>query len=161
LSQQREDGSWPYSSDPGGAWEDSFHTGYVLEALLNVRAQGIPVPDETLTRGFGAYSRFFDTDGGARLYPSPSSSFDAHSAAQGIITYAALDSSSARMVPTWAGGGDMAIRIASWAKQALWLPARGFFAYRINGGRRDEREFTRWVQAWMALAMATAGVLEE
>jgi hypothetical protein len=29
------------------------------------------------------------------------------------------------------------------------------FAFQIRGGRRDEREFLRWVQAWMALAMAT------
>ena len=54
----------------------------------------------------------------------------------------------------------MALRIASWARESLWLPSKGHFAYRINGGRRDEREFTRWVQAWMALAMATAADLE-
>jgi hypothetical protein len=54
----------------------------------------------------------------------------------------------------------MALRIASWSLRALWLPSKGHFAYRIHGGRRDEREFTRWVQGWMALAMATAGALE-
>ena len=54
----------------------------------------------------------------------------------------------------------MALRIASWARESLWLPSKGHFAYRINGGKRDEREFTRWVQAWMALAMATAANLE-
>jgi hypothetical protein len=42
----------------------------------------------------------------------------------------------------------------------LWLPERGYFAYRISRGRRDEREFTRWVQAWMALGMAVSHSLE-
>ena len=160
LDVQRPDGSWPYSADPGGTWEDSFHTGYVLEALINVNELGIPVPVEALARGFAAYARFFDPDGGARLYSSPSSIFDAHSAAQGIITYAALDNSSYRSIPAWEGARTMALRIASWAREALWLPSKGHFAYRIHGGRRDEREFTRWVQAWMAVAMATAAGLE-
>lgn len=159
LGEQREDGSWPYSADPGGGWEDSFHTGYVLEALLSVRELGIPVSDDALARGFSAYGRFFDPDGGARLYASSSSPFDAHSAAQGIITFAALDSSSVRAVPAWPGARETTMRIATWAKEALWLP-RGYFAYRIHRGRRDEREFIRWVQAWMALAMATAASLE-
>ena len=157
---QRADGSWPYSADPGGGWEDSFHTGYILESLLSVRELGIPIPDDTLTRGFAAYARFFDADGGARLYASPTSVLDAHSAAQGIVTYAALAASSADSIPAMRGGREMALRIASWARESLWLPSKGHFAYRIKGGRRDEREFTRWVQAWMALAMATAGALE-
>src|SRR6266850_2835680 len=46
LGVQRPDGSWPYSADPAGGWEDSFHTGYVLEALINVNELGIPVPVE-------------------------------------------------------------------------------------------------------------------
>jgi len=160
LHQQLADGSWPYAADPGGGWEDSFHTGYVLEALIYVRENGIQIPDDALTRGFAAYARFFDADGGARLYASPASIFDAHSAAQGIVTYAALHASSARSIPAWKGAREMALRIASWGRESLWLPSSGHFAYRIRGGRRDEREFTRWVQAWMALAMATAGQLE-
>jgi hypothetical protein len=160
LSEQREDGSWPYSADRGGGWEDSFHTGYVLEALLDVREAGLSVPDDTLARGFAAYARFFDADGGARLYAPPESVLDAHSAAQGVITYAALHSSSARSIPAWRDARGIALRIASWAREALWVQSKGYFAYRIQGGRRDEREFTRWVQAWMALAMATAENLE-
>jgi hypothetical protein len=160
LSEQREDGSWPYAADPGGSWEDSFHTGYVLEALLQVREGGIQIPDEALARGFAAYARFFNADGGARLYASPASPLDAHSAAQGVVTYAALDSVPAFSIPASLGARAMALRIASWSLRALWLPSKGHFAYRIHGGRRDEREFTRWVQGWMALAMATAGALE-
>jgi len=160
LRQQRADGTWPYAADPGSGWEDSFHTGYVLEALLGVRELGISIPSDALTRGFVSYARFFNADGGARLYASPRSTLDAHSAAQGIITYATLSSSTASSIPAWQGARQAALRIASWARESLWLPSKGHFAYRINGGRRDEREFIRWVQAWIALAMATAADLE-
>jgi len=160
LGAQRSDGSWPYAADPGGDWEDSFHTGYVLEALLGVRDQGISVPDDALAHGFAAYARFFDVDGGARLHTSPSSPLDAHSAAQGIVTYAALGSSQTISIPAHEHARAMALRIASWALKSLWLPSQGHFAYRVRDGRRDEREFMRWVQAWMALAMAIAAGLE-
>lgn len=160
LSAQREDGSWPYSIDSGGGWEDSFHTGFILEALLDLRRLGVLVPREAVARGFTAYGRFFDPDGGARLFLKPQSPFDAHSAAQGIITYASCLSDREASSSETAKARVMAVAIADWARNALWLPAKDHFAYRITRGRRDERDYTRWVQAWMALAMAVAARLE-
>jgi hypothetical protein len=66
-----------------------------------------------------------------------------------------------RSIPARGEARETALRIASWAREALWVESKGYFAYRIQGGRRDEREFTRWVQAWMALAMATAENIEK
>jgi hypothetical protein len=133
----------------------------VLEALLHLRGIGMQVSDDTLVRGFEAYKRFFEADGGARLGPSPSSPLDAHSAAQGMVTYAALHHSGAVSIPERGRAAAMVTRIAGWALSSLWLPSEGFFAYRIQGRRRDEREFTRWVQAWLALGMATSGAIDE
>jgi len=149
LANQRSDGSWPYAADRGGDWEDSFHTGYVLESLLYLARTGIEIPPEALTRGVTAYMEFFETNGASRLYRSNSTILDAHSAAQGIITCLA------------AGEPETAARISGWALDALWIEERGHFAYRIVNGRRDTREFIRWVQAWMALAMGKAAAAED
>jgi hypothetical protein len=160
LAAQREDGSWPYSTGPRGQWEDSFHTGYILESLLQVMSYGIDVPHAALRVGFEAYARFFGGSGEARLLARPDSVLDAHAAAQGIVTYGALSRwmEGPRSLRETAAG--RALAIARWAIDELWLSDRGHFAYRVRRGRRDEREFTRWVTAWMCLAMAMAAELE-
>ena len=154
LSAQREDGTWHYAEEARGAWVDSFHTGFVLEALLDLRAWGWSVPEKTLERGFAAYEGFFDPDGGARLFRQTGSPHDAHSAAQGILTYAARASGASEAVRPAAR--DRALQIAGFCLERLWLEGRGYFAYRIEKGRRNEQEYTRWVQAWMALGMSAA-----
>lgn len=149
IESQRPDGSWPYAADRDGDWEDSFHTGYVLESLIHLQQAGVDVPSDVLSRGLAAYSGFFEAGGASRLYRTNSSLLDAHSAAQGIVTYSA------------AGEPEIASRIGRWALDTLWIDERGYFAYRIANGRRDEREFIRWVQAWMALAMAKVAAFED
>ncbi len=156
LDSQLENGGWPYAPDRRGRWEDSFHTGFLLESLLHLRRDGVEVPNEALRRGFASYRRFFDADGGARLYAFPESVHDAHSAAQGIVTYAAAGEAREGALLAAGNPADVAERIADWAVRALWISERGHFAYRVRDGVRDEREFTRWVQAWMALGLATA-----
>jgi hypothetical protein len=160
LQEQRGDGSWPYSADEGGDWEDSFHTGYVLEALINLFVQGASIPEGCIVRGLTAYQRFFDSEGAARLFDSPASWFDAHSAAQGIITLAAVGSAPHLPAATREGALASVHRVASWARRALWLPDAGYFAYRVRGNRRIKHDYIRWVQAWMALAMATDAAME-
>jgi hypothetical protein len=90
----------------------------------------------------------------------PDSPFDAHSAAQGIVTYAALAAASGVPEAERLKARACARRIARWCLDRLWLSDRGYFAYRIERGRRNEQEYTRWVQAWMALGMSVAGQLE-
>jgi hypothetical protein len=160
LAHQREDGSWPYATDPRGQWEDSFHTGYVLESLLAVQAYGVDVPHAALRAGFEAYPRFYGPDGEARLLPRADSVLDAHAAAPGILTYAALAgwNEGPRSLRDTAAGRSLAV--ARWSVEYLWLSERGHFAYRVRQGRRDEREFTRWVTAWMCLAMTIAAELQ-
>ncbi len=160
LQAQRPNGSWPYAAELSGDGEDSFHTGYVLESLLCAKECGHTVPHDALARGFEAYERFFGTDGSARLYARPGAPLDSHSAAQGILTYAALADSPAALESLREHAPARARRIADWALRALWIERHGRFAYRIEGGRRDERDYTRWVGAWMALAMAVVGAME-
>ena len=155
LAAQRPDGSWPYASDKGGAWMDSFHTGFVVESLVSARDMGAPIPDGALSRGIEAYDRFFGRDGAARLTLAESSPLDAHSAAQGMITYGAIAAAPSLSDSRRHTARAAAFAIGDWALRALWVRGESHFAYRISRGWRDEREFLRWVQAWMALAMAT------
>ena len=155
LAAQRPDGSWPYSADKGGTWMDSFHTGFVVESLVCARDMGYPVPDGALSRGIEAYGRFFGRDGSARLTMPPSAPLDAHSAAQGIVTYGAVANSESASDSRRHASRATAFAISDWALRTLWVQGESHFAYRIAGGWRDEREFLRWVQAWMALGMAT------
>jgi hypothetical protein len=156
LSTQREDGTWHYSEEARGSWVDSFHTGFVLEALLDLREWGWSVPDKALRSGFAAYERFFDADGGARLFRQAGSPHDAHSTAQGILSYAGLAAGKGVPESDRAAARERALMIASFALERLWIAGRGYFAYRIENGRRNEQEYTRWVQAWMALGMSAA-----
>jgi len=151
---QEPSGGWPYAQDVRGRWQDSFHTGFLLESLLCLRALGIVVPQETFRRGFAAYRRFFAADGGARLYPSDSSSYDAHSAAQGMATYAALAMTKGGALLADEEPLERAELIADWALRRLWIPEDGYFAYRITNSVRDERLYLRWVQAWMAWGLS-------
>lgn len=159
IRAQRPDGTWPYAVDRGGSWMDSFHTGYVLESLIYARELGYPVPDGVLSRGIEAYGRFFGPDGSARLTLPEESPLDGHSAAQGIVTYAAIAASETMSLSQREAARTAALEVAAWSLRRLWVSGEAHFAFQIRGGRRDEREFLRWVQAWMALAMATVGSL--
>jgi hypothetical protein len=159
VASQLENGCWPYAPDRRGRWEDSFHTGFILQSLLDLRRFGVDIPLEALRRGFASYRGFFDADGGARLYATPNSVHDAHSAAQGIVTYATAAEESDGATLAGEDPRAAAERIADWALRALWMTDRGCFAYRVRGSARDTRDFTRWVQAWMALGLATADAM--
>ena len=160
LDSQLENGCWPYAPDRRGRWEDSFHTGFLLESLLHLRRDGVDIPTEPLRRGFASYRRFFDADGGARLYATPGAVHDAHSAAQGMVTYAAAASVRDGSAISGAEPATIATAIAEWAMKTLWIPEQARFGYRWNQGRLDDRDFARWVQAWLALGLAEVSALE-
>lgn len=65
LQSQRDDGSWPYSTDGTDAFVDNFHTCFVLKSLLKVWAltQDEDVRD-AIVRGYGFYrDRLLDDEG--------------------------------------------------------------------------------------------------
>jgi hypothetical protein len=156
LSEQLPSGFWRYAAERRGGWIDSYHSGFVLEALMSLTCLGLSVPTESLHRGLRAYSAFFDADGGARYSSGERSFYDAHSAAQGVITYSAAAATEELSPAVRLDASDRSNRVLGWALRKLWLPAKGYFAYGVFRGRREEQEYSRWVQAWMALALGTA-----
>jgi hypothetical protein len=85
LAAQRPDGSWPYA-DGREAWADNFHTGYVLESLVQ-----FPEAREQLEWGLHYWDRaFFLPDDTPKYFPERLYPIDSHCYAQAIETWLAV-----------------------------------------------------------------------
>jgi O-antigen ligase len=89
LTAQAADGSWEYGVGASLAWRDSFHTGFVLLALTELREVDVAV-DEALARGARSYEGFFGPGGQARLWLDQPYPEDAHAAGTGLSALVAL-----------------------------------------------------------------------
>jgi hypothetical protein len=67
LGAQGEDGTWPYGEERRTAWVDSFHTGYILEALLDLE-EAHPEVADNLERGIDVWLREGFSMTGPRYY---------------------------------------------------------------------------------------------
>lgn len=147
LSDQNEDGSWYYYGPPRSPkmmWVDSYHSGFILEALhrCNEVLHSTKI-EKAIQKGLDYYSRLFGPAGepqrpGPNPYPQ-----DIHDAAQGMITFCLL------------GFMGDAERIAEWAIREMQDP-QGFFYYRKLGPEKIIRiPYMRWSQAPMFKALTT------
>ncbi|MFL5823077.1 MAG: hypothetical protein ACJ764_06515 [Solirubrobacteraceae bacterium] len=87
--RQRDDGSWPYGERPGLSWVDGFHTGYVLDCLLDFIETGWADADiaDAWERGFDYYATHLVEPGGLPRYtPTRRFPVDGQCAAQAIQT---------------------------------------------------------------------------
>ena len=148
ADQQRGDGSWTYGAGPMQKWNDGFHTGYNLCALLEYRAAtGDTSFDQHLDRGYTFYKRsFFRQDGAPkylhnRLYP-----IDIHSCSQAILTFCAFHNGDSQAL-------KLAQRTADWTIANMQSP-EGTFFYQRRRVRTDRTPYMRWGQAWMFRALA-------
>lgn len=90
LEAQRDDGSWPYAGGAGRDWVDNFHTGYVLESLVECERL-LPDAAEHLAIGFDYWEReLFLTDGTPKYYSHHTMPLDAHNYAQAIETWLSI-----------------------------------------------------------------------
>ena len=89
LAAQAPDGSWEYGEGPGLEWRDSFHTGFVLLALAEMRDVDAAV-DAALARGARSYEGFFGPAGEARLWLDRPHPEDAHAAGTGLSALVAV-----------------------------------------------------------------------
>lgn len=149
VSQQREDGSWPYGEGKKQQWIDNFHTGYNLCGLRAVgRFSGTSEFESSIKRGFDFYMRhFIEDDGAPRYFHDSLYPIDVHCLSQTLITlltFKDLDERAAKR----------ASLVFNWAIKHMW-DEQGFFYYRILRLGTIRTSYMRWGQAWMLLALAT------
>jgi len=147
LAAQRPDGTWQYGEGPGLEWNDSFHTGFVLLSLVELRDVDPAVAD-ALTRGAAVYAeRFFGPRGQARLWPDRELPEDAHAAGTGLSTLAAL-----RRL----GLVDPALLARATARVVTSTIRDGHAVWRRGRWGTIRVPYIRWCDAHVALGLADA-----
>jgi len=141
LAHQAPDGSWPYGDEPHLGWVDGFHTGYVLDALRECVAAGVPTARrEALDRGLAFYRRaLFLADGTPKYTTGSTYPIDIQCVAQGIQTFALADD-------PWA------LTVYRFAMRRMHRPD-GAFAFQRRRFWRNDTPHVRWGQAPMLRAL--------
>lgn len=146
LDAQRSDGSWPYSGGAGGDWVDNFHTGYVLESLVECERL-LPDSAEHLARGFDYWEReLFLADGTPKYYSHHTMPLDAHNYAQAIETWLSI-------ADRRAGAFARASRTAA-LLIADFLTPEGYVRFRRGRRWVNNVAFVRWTTAPAFRALA-------
>ena len=148
VDVQTEDGAWYYSypSADSHLTHDNFHTGYVVDSLRDyARVTPSATDAERAFRDGLAFYRhnLFEPDGAPRFDHESPYPRDAHSAAQGIRTFAVEDDSA-----------GTARTVLAWSLSHLFDDS-GYFYRRIGRLGDDRTPYMRWSQAWMCFALAS------
>lgn len=149
VHHQTTEGGWYYGVGAKWAWIDSFHTGYVLEALHTFsRCAQCGTYDEALRRGYAFFlNTFFGPDGTPRYYDRKTPPLDIQCASQGIQTLVNLRALDPRSVA-------VAQKVAHWTV-AHMQDKTGYFYYRKYPLVTNKTPTLHWGQATMFAALAT------
>jgi len=149
AGKQNADGSWFYGEAANQKWIDHYHTGFVLEALIDIHQE---IPElkvaGTLRKGVDFYlSNFFEKGvipkfKHNRLYP-----IEPHCGAAAIIVLTKLSNLYGKTYLL------KAERVADWLIQNMFDP-EGYFYFQKNRFLMNKVPYMRWVQAWMFKALA-------
>jgi len=148
LTQQADDGSWPYGTAAFQGWVDHFHTCYNLVSLDDCgRWLQSNAYDHAIERGLDFYlGHLFQEDGLPRdntqaIYP-----VDIHAIAVALITLTRFSGRHARCL-------DLREKIIEWTLDHMQDP-RGFFYYQKRAHWLIRTPYMRWAQAWMFYALS-------
>ena len=150
--RQHEDGSWFYAERREQNWIDSFHTGFILEAIRRVLALGLaPELREGYEKGVQFYAEnFFLEDGTPKYYADRLYLVDIHAPAQAISFFASEP-----------GREELAERVLNWTLTNMRDPSTGAFYFRKKGNRVVKTLYMRWSEAWAFRALAKFAVARE
>ena len=148
VSHQTAEGAWFYGVESKYRWVDSFHTGYVLEALdIFNRYSGNPKHVAALEKGYRYFvETFFGEDGTPRYYDYKTRPLDIQCASQGIQTLVNLRQLHPRSVA-------LAGKVAEWTIANMQDPT-GYFHYRKYPLITNKTPTLHWGQATMFAALA-------
>jgi hypothetical protein len=148
VHHQTAEGGWYYGVADKWKWIDSFHTGYVLEALncFCQYADGTPFKP-ALQKGYDFYLKtFFGSDGTPRYYDYKTRPLDIQCASQGIQTLVNLRDLHPKSLST-------ATTVAQWTI-ANMQDRTGYFYYRKYPLLTNKTPTLHWGQATMFAALA-------
>ncbi len=150
--RQHEDGSWFYAERREQNWVDSFHTGFILEAIRSVLALGLaPELREGYEKGVQFYAdNFFLEDGTPKYYADRLYLVDIHAPAQAISFFASEPERE-----------ELAERVLDWTLSNMLDPATSSFYYRKKGKRVVKTPYMRWSEAWGFRALVKYAVARE
>jgi hypothetical protein len=148
VHHQTADGAWFYGVEQKYRWVDSFHTGYVLEALDSfIRYSGDSKHLAALEKGYRYFvDTFFEADGTPRYYDYKRRPLDIQCASQGIQTLVNLRRFDQRSVA-------VARKVAGWTIANMQDPT-GYFYYRKYRLVTNKTPTLHWGQATMFAALA-------
>jgi hypothetical protein len=149
VDTQRESGGWYYAvpADESHLSHDNFHTGFVLESLYvyaTDQREEHPARD-SYRNGMKFYRQnLFEEDGAPRFEADKGYPYDAHAAAQAVLTLVQRGTERDR---------ELAWKTCQWSLDNL-LDSEGYFYRRIGRLFTDETAYMRWSQAWMCRALS-------
>jgi hypothetical protein len=148
-----------YNDGPSGDWTDSFHHLYVIAAISALALAHPSVDrrecDEVIGRMLRYYREtFLRADGEINYFPGTVYPVDSHNYAATAIFSIIFDDDFGK-------GRSFAADLLHKADELTWDDRHGYYIHRIHRKRRDRREFLRWNQAWMFLALAVVDNPEE
>ena len=148
VHHQTSHGAWYYGVGPQWEWIDSFHTGYVLEALDAFhRYTGSDTYGASLRRGYSFFvETFFLRDGTPRYYAHKTSPIDIQCASQAIQTLVKLRA----LHPDSAATAET---VANWTISNM-QDKTGYFYYRTYPLVTNKTPTLHWGQATMFAALA-------
>ncbi|OYR60106.1 hypothetical protein DJ83_10405 [Halorubrum ezzemoulense] len=149
VDSQADSGGWYYAipANESHLSHDNFHTGFVLESLYGY-AMDQPADHparKAYNKGLQFYrDNLFDKNGAPRFEADKRYPYDAHAAAQAILTFTQRDTNQDR---------KMAKTVCEWATTNM-LNDDGYFHRRIGRVLTDKTPYMRWSQAWMCRALS-------
>jgi len=143
ISQQKQDGSWGYSLANAGGWTDNYHTGYVLDCLVEYqKLTGDKLWSDNIKNGYTFYiNNFIGLNGAPKFYHNNPFPIDCTSAAQTILTTLRF------------GDVEIAKSTATWMSVHM-QKKNGSFKFRKFKNYTVRTSFMRWSDAWMFTALS-------
>jgi len=149
MNYQLDNGGFYYGVAKKYHWVDSFHTGYVLEALYHyTQYSGDETYLRNLDNGYTYFiNTFFGIDGTPRYYNYKIAPLDIQCASQGIQTLTNLRSLDSRSIA-------IAEKVAGWTITNM-QDSTGYFYFRKYPFIINKTPTLHWGQATMLAALAT------
>lgn len=161
LRGQNPDGSWYYARGTLGRWVDGFHTGYILDSLLQAwLLQGDPELESALRRGVAFYhDRMFTADHLPRYLAERTYPIEVQNCAQAIHTLSNLCWADPAAFPR-ARAVALAVTQALFRTTRSGPDAAGYFVLSRGRWFTNRLAAVRWGQAPMLLALTSLRAAE-